>query len=183
MRQFTTFALAAGLLLSMAACGRASRTESADNTAETSFPADTLHYSVADHALLDSIDLLKGVQKTGSGLRYLVVKPGDGVRPAETDTIVVGYRGMHADGSLFWEDAHEAFVLKGTIKGFCEGVGMMPVGASYVLYIPSQLAYGTKGYPDLIAPDEPLIYEVTLQEVIPATSVPDELPKGSSAAK
>jgi hypothetical protein len=35
----------------------------------------------------------------------------------------------------------------------------------------------------LIAPDEPLIYEVTLQEVIPATSVPDELPKESSAAK
>jgi FKBP-type peptidyl-prolyl cis-trans isomerase FkpA len=123
---------------------------------------DTLTYSATDKALMDSIDAIPGVKRSGSGLRYVVVSQGDGERAAEEDTIVIGYRGLHADGSLFWENECEEFSLKGTIKGFCEGVGLMPVGSKYNLYIPSALGYGHAGIKDLIAPDEPLIYEVTL---------------------
>jgi FKBP-type peptidyl-prolyl cis-trans isomerase len=124
-----------------------------------------IDYSDADKALMDSIDRMDGVVKSGSGLRYIVINQGSGERPAEEDTIVIGYRGLHADGSLFWENECEEFSLKGTIKGFCEGVGLMPVGSKYMLYIPSAIGYGHAGIPDLIAPDEPLIYEVTLLDV------------------
>jgi FKBP-type peptidyl-prolyl cis-trans isomerase len=148
----------AGLL----SCGNKPAAAAAD--AET--VADTLaFYSDADRALMDSIDGMEGVKHSGSGLRYIIVNQGDGERPTPEDTIVIGYRGLRADGSLFWENECEAFSLKGTIKGFCEGVGLMPVGSTYVLYIPSALGYGSAGITDLIAPDEPLIYEVKLLSV------------------
>jgi FKBP-type peptidyl-prolyl cis-trans isomerase FkpA len=127
--------------------------------------ADKLTYSAADKALLDSIDHIKGIVKTASGLRYKVVSDGEGTKPSENSNIVIAYRGLHADGSLFWENEKEEFSLKGTIKGFSEGVGLMSVGSKYMLYIPSALGYGSKGIKDLIKPDEPLIYEVTLLEV------------------
>ncbi len=127
---------------------------------------DTLSYSDSDISLFDSIDGQDGVRRTVSGLRYKVLVEGSGNKPTEDDSILVGYRGFHADGSLFWENEREEFVLNGTIKGFCEGVGMMPVGSKYVLYIPSALGYGHNGIAELIAPDEPLIYEVTLIDIM-----------------
>jgi FKBP-type peptidyl-prolyl cis-trans isomerase len=126
---------------------------------------DTLTYSAADKALLDSIDHVKGVKHTASGLRYKVVTRAKGARPTEESKVLVGYRGLHADGSLFWEDEAEEFELKGLIKGFREGVSLMSVGSKYIFYIPSALGYGSKGIKDLIEPDEPLIYEVTLKEI------------------
>jgi hypothetical protein len=150
MKAIHSFLLAASLTLGMASCG-----------------GDGLTYSPADRALMDSIDVLPHVQHTASGLRYEVVTQAEGVRPADTDTIRVTYRGLHADGTPFWESAPEGeeFALNGTIRGFHEGVGLMTVGSTYKLYIPSALGYGQKGYPELIQPDEPLMYEVTLQEV------------------
>ena len=128
---------------------------------------DSLVLSVRDKALLDSIDGIDGVVKCASGLRYRIIVEGDGAQPTVESSIVVAYRGLHDDGTPFWisEDEGEEFALKGTIAGFSEGVGMMHVGSEYVLYIPSTLGYGSKGYPDLIAPDEPLAYEVKLLEV------------------
>ena len=145
----------------LAACTTTPKTADSEGTRAS----DTLTYSPADRALLDSIQALDGLQRTSSGLRYQVLTAAEGEKPAPEDTILVGYRGLHADGSLFWEDEGEAFCLGGTIQGFQEGVGMMSVGSKYMLYIPSALGYGTKGIPDLIAPDEPLIYEVTLKGV------------------
>ncbi len=126
---------------------------------------DTLTYSAADKALLDSIEHIKGVKRTASGLRYKVVARAKGAKPTEESKVLVGYRGLHADGSLFWEDAAEEFELKGLIKGFREGASLMSVGSKYIFYIPSALGYGSKGIKDLIAPDEPLIYEVTLKGI------------------
>jgi FKBP-type peptidyl-prolyl cis-trans isomerase len=142
--------LIASLMLTLAACG-----------------GDVLTYSPADRVLMDSIDALPHVQHTASGLRYEVITQTQGEKPADTDTICVTYRGLHADGTPFWESAPEGeeFALNGTIRGFHEGVGLMTVGSTYKLYIPSALGYGQKGYPELIQPDEPLMYEVTLKGI------------------
>jgi FKBP-type peptidyl-prolyl cis-trans isomerase len=112
---------------------------------------------------MDSVDALPGIMRTPSGLRYQIVTPADGDIPEEDDTVQVAYIGLHADGTSFWQADNEAFPLRGTIRGFREGVGMMAVGSTYKLYIPSALGYPHKGYPDLIQPNEPLIYEVTLK--------------------
>jgi FKBP-type peptidyl-prolyl cis-trans isomerase len=150
MKAIHPFLLAAVIMCGLAACG-----------------GDGLAYSPADRVLMDSIDALPHVQHTASGLRYEVVTPAEGAKPADADTIRVAYRGLHANGTPFWESAPEGeeFALNGTIQGFREGVGMMAVGSTYKLYIPSALGYGRKGYPELIQPDEPLVYEVTLKEV------------------
>lgn len=152
----------AALMLMLTACRPSKSTVSSEPTTEA-LPVDTLVYSPADRRLMDSVDALPGIVRTPSGLRYQIVTLADGDIPEEDDTVQVAYIGLHADGTPFWQADNEAFPLRGTIRGFREGVGMMTVGSTYKLYIPSALGYAHKGYPDLIQPNEPLIYEVTLK--------------------
>jgi FKBP-type peptidyl-prolyl cis-trans isomerase FklB len=113
----------------------------------------------------------KDVQTTASGLQYKVIKPGDAAAPAvlATDEVEVNYRGRLADGTEF--DSSYArgmpatFTVSGVIKGWTEALMMMKPGASYVLYIPPELAYGVQGRPPKIPSNSLLIFDVELVSV------------------
>lgn len=107
-----------------------------------------------------------GVQTTASGLQYLVLTPSEGVKPQATDTVKVHYRGTLINGEEF--DSSYArgepisFPLNGVIKGWTEGVALMPVGSKYKFFIPSDLAYGERGAGAKIGANATLIFEVEL---------------------
>ncbi len=107
-----------------------------------------------------------GVTTTASGLQYEVLKMGDGAKPVATDTVTVNYRGTRLDGTEFDSSYKRnkpiSFPLNGVIKGWTEGVQLMPVGSKFKFYIPSNLAYGEHGAGALIAPNSTLIFEVEL---------------------
>jgi len=107
------------------------------------------------------------VQVTASGLQYVVVQQGQGQRPTPGNRVSVNYTGWLTSGEVF-DDAHAhgmppaSFRLANVIGGWIEGLQLMPVGSRYRFYIPPQLAYGERGAPPAIGPDQVLIFEVEL---------------------
>jgi len=111
----------------------------------------------------------EGVKSTSSGLQYKVVKEGAGQSPKATDTVLVHYRGTLINGMEF-DSSYERrepieFPLNRVIKGWTEGVQLMKEGSTYQFYIPSHLAYGSRGAGADIGPDETLIFDVELLKV------------------
>jgi FKBP-type peptidyl-prolyl cis-trans isomerase FkpA len=111
-----------------------------------------------------------GVQTTASGLQYKVITEGKGRKPTESDQVKVHYTGTLIDGTKF-DSSHDrgqpaTFPLNGVIPGWTEGLQLMNVGSKYMLYIPSELAYGERGTPGPIGPNATLVFEVELLEII-----------------
>ena len=114
----------------------------------------------------------KGVLTTPSGLQYMVLREGSGPRPLASDTVRVNYEGKLLDGTVFDSSYKRgepaSFGLNQVIAGWTEGVGLMPVGAKYRFWIPSQLAYGRNGAPEGgIGPDATLTFDVELLGIAP----------------
>lgn len=111
----------------------------------------------------------EGIKTTDSGLQYKVVKEGKGAKPAETDTVKVHYKGTLIDGtefdSSYSRNEPAEFPVNRVIKGWIEGLQLMPVGSKYMFYIPSDLAYGPQGRPS-IPPNSVLIFEVELLDIV-----------------
>lgn len=107
-----------------------------------------------------------GVFVTPSGLQYKVLRQGTGVRPRPGQRVRVQYVGALLDGTKFdssYDRGQPAqFGLDQVIPGWTEGLGLMPVGASYRFWIPSHLAYGEAGAPPKIPPDATLTFDVEL---------------------
>jgi FKBP-type peptidyl-prolyl cis-trans isomerase FklB len=108
----------------------------------------------------------KDIITTASGLQYKILTKGNGKIPTIQDTVVAHYTGSLTDGTVFQSslEAGEpiSFPVTGVIKGWAEALQMMPVGSRWVLYIPSDLAYGDQGAGQVIPPGAALIFEVEL---------------------
>ena len=111
----------------------------------------------------------EGIKTTPSGLQYEVLKEGTGKSPKATDTVEVNYAGKLLNGTEFDSSYKRgesiSFGLNQVIPGWTEGVQLMKEGAKYRFYIPSNLAYGSRGAGGLIGPDETLIFDVELIKV------------------
>ena len=114
---------------------------------------------LADNALKE------GVTTTESGLQYEVLKMGKGKKPAATDRVKVHYHGTLIDGTVFDSSVDRGepivFGLNQVIKGWTEGVQLMPVGSKFRFYIPQELGYGAQNAGS-IPPYSTLIFEVEL---------------------
>lgn len=121
-------------------------------------------------AFLEKNKTAEGVKVTPSGLQYKVVKAGNGQKPAATDTVTVHYEGKLIDGTVFDSSYQRqqpaTFPLNRVIKGWTEGLQLMDVGSEYMLYIPSDLAYGETPRPGgPIPPNAVLVFKVELLEI------------------
>ncbi|HOG04841.1 MAG TPA: FKBP-type peptidyl-prolyl cis-trans isomerase [Paludibacter sp.] len=113
----------------------------------------------------------EGVLTTESGLQYEIIKAGNtkGNYPSETDKVRVHYHGTLIDGTVFDSSVERGepteFGLNQVIKGWTEGLQLMPVGAKYRFYIPQELAYGPR-MQGSIKPFSVLIFDVELLAIV-----------------
>jgi len=112
----------------------------------------------------------EGVVTLESGLQYKVLEEGNGEMPKKDDMVKVNYVGTLIDGTEFdssYKRGQAAeFGVGKVIAGWTEALQLMKVGSKWELYIPSDLAYGTKGTRGMIGPNETLIFEVELLEIV-----------------
>ncbi len=93
---------------------------------------------------------------------------GSGAEATTGKTVSVHYTGTLTDGSKF-DSSHDRgrpfeFQLGAgrVIKGWDQGVVGMKIGGKRKLTIPSDLAYGARGFPPVIPPDATLVFEIEL---------------------
>ncbi|WP_316842872.1 FKBP-type peptidyl-prolyl cis-trans isomerase [Pedobacter gandavensis] len=110
-----------------------------------------------------------GVQVTPSGLQYIVLQEGTGIKPKATDTVLAHYKGTLLNGKQFDSsyDRNEplSLPLNRVIAGWTEGIQLMSTGSKYRFFIPYNLAYGERGAGQDIPPYSTLIFEVELLKV------------------
>jgi FKBP-type peptidyl-prolyl cis-trans isomerase FklB len=111
----------------------------------------------------------EGVQTTTSGLQYQVIKAGNGATPTANSTVSVHYEGKLINGEVFDSSIQRnepaVFGVSQVIPGWTEALMRMKVGDKWKLVIPPDLAYGERGSPPVIGPNETLIFDVELLEV------------------
>ena len=107
-----------------------------------------------------------GVIVLPSGLQYKVLKQGTGAVPSLNDKVLVNYEGRLIDGTVFDASANHGdkpaeFRPTDVIKGWTEALTMMPIGSKWQVYIPYDIAYGSREAGQ-IKPYSALIFDIEL---------------------
>lgn len=135
---------------------------------EEEFKASAEKNLAEGQAFLEENAGKEGVVTTDSGLQYKVLEEGAGATPSADSVVEVDYKGTLIDGTEF--DSSYArgepvqFPVGGVIPGWTEALQLMKEGSKWMLYIPSDLAYGPGGAGGLIGPNSTLIFEVELHK-------------------
>lgn len=128
----------------------------------------------AGQAFLAKNKTKAGVIALPNGLQYEIQKEGEanGAKPKAIDTVVVNYIGTLTNGTEFDNSFKRgqpaSFPLNGVIRGWTEILQLMPKGAKWKVYIPSELAYGENPPSQQIPANAVLIFEISLEDIKPA---------------
>lgn len=111
----------------------------------------------------------KAFETTKSGLKYRILRKGNGAAPAATSKVEVHYHGWLDNGKVF-DSSYERkesieFGLNQVIKGWTEGMQLVGKGGMIELVIPANLGYGAAGAPPVIPPQATLHFLVELLDV------------------
>ena len=107
-----------------------------------------------------------GVVTLPSGVQYKVIKEGKGEMPKDTSLVEVNYEGRTLDGKVFDSSYKRKETAKmranQVIKGWTEALTHMPEGSVWEVYIPQELAYGSRQQGEKIKPFSVLVFKIDL---------------------
>jgi len=110
-----------------------------------------------------------GVTELPSGLQYEIITEGTGPKPSASNKVTCHYHGTLIDGTVFDSSVKRGqpatFPLNMVIKGWTEGLQLMPKGSKWRFFIPPNLGYGERQVSAQIGPNCTLIFEVELLEI------------------
>lgn len=112
-----------------------------------------------------------GFESTASGLRYKIIRKGDGAKAEKGSKVSVHYEGSLMNGQVFDSSYKRKQPIDfqigvgQVIPGWDEGIGLLQVGDKARFVIPSDLAYGSAGAGGVIPPNATLLFDVELMDV------------------
>lgn len=110
-----------------------------------------------------------GIVTLASGVQYRVIEEGEGDRPSPSDTVTVHYRGSKIDGrefdSSFRTGQPLVFQIDSVLEGWQEILPLMREGAYWQVFLPPEMAFGVRGDPPQIGPNEALKFEIELVQI------------------
>jgi FKBP-type peptidyl-prolyl cis-trans isomerase FklB len=110
-----------------------------------------------------------GIIALPSGVQYRIIEEGEGARPNMDDTVTVHYRGSKTDGrefdSSFRRGVPAIFEVSAVIEGWQEVLPLMREGAMWQVFLPPELAFGVRGDPPMIGPNEALQFDLRLVQI------------------
>ncbi len=164
MLRMGRFTIAAALCIWTWGCGGSPTT----TTSEPEIPEAGRASSAAAEGPSDP-DAPEEFTATSTGLKYRILRKGEGDRPTTRDEVTVHYRGWLDDGTEFDSSYKRgepaSFPLGGVIPGWTEGMQLVGEGGKIELEIPGELGYGSRGSPPVIPPDATLHFIVELNKV------------------
>jgi len=111
-----------------------------------------------------------GVTTLPNGIQYEVLREGTGEQPTADSTVKVHYTGTLIDGREFDSSKRRGepatFGVGDVIQGWSEVLPLMRAGARWLVTIPPDLAYGLNGAGAAIGPNETLVFEIELLEIV-----------------
>ncbi|CAH0999619.1 hypothetical protein LEM8419_00919 [Neolewinella maritima] len=116
--------------------------------------------TLEEYRIANSIQATEG---TG-GLFYVILEPGEALRPSPTSQVVVTYRGYTTEDETFDEtpsNTTRTFQLNSLIAGWQQGIPLVGTGGKIQLFVPSALAYGPNQAGN-ICPNTDLIFDIEL---------------------
>lgn len=106
------------------------------------------------------------VTELPSGLQYEILTAGDGAKPTASNEVTCHYHGTLINGTIFDSSVQRgrpaSFPLNMVIKGWTEGLQLMPTGSKWRFFIPPHLGYGDRQVSAEIGPNSTLIFDVEL---------------------
>ncbi len=121
-------------------------------------------------AFLEANKKKEGIVTLASGLQYKILVEGNGPVPKPTDTVECHYRGAFIDETVFdssYERGEPAvFQVGQVIQGWGEALQIMKTGSIWMLYVPTDLAYGDRGAGDMIKPGATLVFKIELLGIL-----------------
>lgn len=112
-------------------------------------------------------------KKTNTGIRYVIMQPGNGPSPRPGSRVAVLYEGRLLDGKIFdqGQDREHPFVFRvgrdEVIQGWDQILPQMKIGEKRLVIVPPEFGYGTRGYPPKIPRDATLMFVIELLEIRP----------------
>jgi FKBP-type peptidyl-prolyl cis-trans isomerase len=114
------------------------------------------------------------MQKSNAGIRYLVLTPGNGPIPKAGDKVEVYYKGSLLQGGKVFDSnqgSKKPFSFRvdrgEVISGWDSILKMIPAGSKWLVVIPPEMAYGSRGQPPQIPRDASLVFEIEVLRIVP----------------
>lgn len=111
----------------------------------------------------------KGIIALPSGVQYRVIEDGTGKSPTSTSEVALHYRGSLSSGlefdSSFARGEPVHVKVDSVIQGWQEVLPKMKIGDHWQVFVPPEQAYGERGQPPRIGPNEALVFEIKLLDV------------------
>ena len=112
-----------------------------------------------------------GVQTLSSGIQYRVIETGTGPKPTAASEVKLHFRGSLTTGQEFASTYQgnqpvTMTVAEAPLPGLKVVLPMMPAGSRWELYLPADQAYGNNPQRTPIGPEQAVVFDVKLVEIV-----------------